>query len=150
MSANSNPLEDLIGHQAEYLGTPEPKMTALRAEIAKVKALQPGQASGPNVLGAPPSYWLDLRGYNPAAMAKVLRCKLIVLHGQRDFQVTEQEYAEWQSALKGRPNATFHDYPGLNHFFMTGAGKGSPAEYAAPGHVAQVVVVDLGFWILGP
>jgi hypothetical protein len=32
---------------------------------------------------------------------------------------------------------------------MEGEGKSTPAEYTVPGHVAQVVVVDLGFWILG-
>ena len=128
MSANYEPLEDLIVHQAESTGTPEPKLSQLRTDAAKVKALHPGQEGGPPVLGAPPSYWIDLRGYNPPAMAKVLHCKVMVLHGQRDFQVTEQDYGLWQSGLRGRENTTFHDYAGLNHFFMPGEGKSTPAN----------------------
>ena len=43
-------------------------------------------------------------------------------------------------ALTGHPGVAFKLYPQLNHLFITGTGKSTPAEYEQPGHVeAQVV-----------
>jgi hypothetical protein len=42
---------------------------------------------------------------------------------------------------------TFISYPGLNHLFVEGKGKSTPAEYSAPGNVAKVVVDDIVKWM---
>ena len=44
---------------------------------------------------------------------------------------------------------TFISYPKLNHLFVEGKGKSTPAEYSAPGNVAKVVVDDIAKWIEG-
>ena len=36
----------------------------------------------------------------------------------------------------------------MNHLFMTGEGKSTPAEYEHPGHVAESVITDIAEWIL--
>jgi len=95
----------------------------------------------------PASYWLDLKGYNPAAQAATLRCRILILQGQRDFQATTNDYSLWQSGLRGDRNATFHLYPTLNHFLVTGQGTGSLSEYNVPGHVALQVINDIANWI---
>jgi fermentation-respiration switch protein FrsA (DUF1100 family) len=117
--------------------------------VAKVKALQPpatGSATG-SVLGAPASYWLDLRGYNPPEAAKALGRPMLVLQGERDYQVTLDNFEAWQKALADRKDVTFKSYPKLNHLFIEGEGKSAPAEYQKPGHVAEAVVADVAEWI---
>jgi len=124
------------------------QIEGLRQEVAKVKALQPG-ATG-TALGAPASYWLDLRGYSPPEAAKALNRPMLVLQGERDYQVTLDNFETWKKALGDRKDVTFKSYPRLNHLFIEGEGKSGPAEYQKPGHVAEAVVADIAGWIKGP
>jgi dienelactone hydrolase len=153
MAGAARPLEDIILEQVTYLtgadgvvSEDEKKQTAgLRAEVAKVKALKPGSTG--DALGAPASYWLDLQGYNPAEAAKALTQPLLVLQGERDYQVTMDNFEIWKKALAGHPNVTVKSYPKLNHLFIAGEGKSLPAEYQKPGHVAEEVVAEIAGWI---
>jgi dienelactone hydrolase len=128
MAGATRPLEDIILEQVSYLAAADGQVTdgekkqieSLRAEVAKVKALKPGDTG--TALGAPDSYWLDLRGYNPPEAAKALRTPLLILQGERDYQVTMDNFEAWKKALAGRPNVTFKTYPKLNHLFVEGEG----------------------------
>ena len=73
---------------------------------------------------------------------------LLVLQGERDYQVTLDDFAGWKKALAGR-KATLKSYPELNHLFMDGKGKATPAEYGKAGHVAKAVIDDVAAWITG-
>ena len=99
--------------------------------------------------GVPARYWLDLRGYDPAMSAKELSKPMLILQGERDYQVTMEDFAGWKKALGSRKDVTFISYPKLNHLFMEGVGKSTPAEYSVPGNVANVVVDDIVKWIKG-
>ena len=156
LAGAARPLEDAIVEQTRYLATADGTVSPdEQAQIdntmklaARVKGLTPADASSAgNVFGAPASYWLDLRGYDPPSAAKALTQRMLVLQGERDYQVTMAELAAWKSALAGRTNVTFRSYPALNHLFITGTGKILPAEYAAAGHVAEDVVRDIAAWI---
>jgi dipeptidyl aminopeptidase/acylaminoacyl peptidase len=70
-----------------------------------------------------------LRGYDPAEAAKKVKQPMLILQGERDYQVTMEDYGRWQTALKGQPRVKFISYPTLNHLFVEGRGKSSPAEY---------------------
>jgi dienelactone hydrolase len=150
MAGATRPLEDIILEQVSYLagadGTvsdaEKGQIESLRAEVSKVKALKPGDTGV--ALGAPASYWLDLRGYDPAVAAKSLKQPLLVLQGGRDYQVTPDSLEVWKKAV---PGATFKTYPKLNHLFIEGEGKSLPQEYEKPGHVADEVIADLAAWI---
>jgi dienelactone hydrolase len=137
------PLEDFIVEQGEYLGAPPQTLAALRAQVAQVKALRPGDENAPAALNAPASYWLDLKGYDPAALAKTLTIPMLILQGERDYQVSMKDFALWKSALGDRSNVTLKAYPTLNHLFVAGEGKSLPAEYSKPGHVAPEVIDDI-------
>ena len=97
---------------------------------------------------APPQYWLDLREHDPLAAAKTLKQPLLILQGGRDYQVTEADFDGWKKALGSQPAVTFKLYPTLNHLFMVGEGKSTPAEYERAGNVAESVVADIADWIL--
>ena len=47
---------------------------------------------------------------------------MLILHGERDYQVTPEEFARWKAALGSRRDVTFHSYPALNHLFIAGTG----------------------------
>jgi dienelactone hydrolase len=92
-------------------------------------------------------YWLDLRSYKDAGVAPKLSIPILVLQGERDYQVTLVDFDGWKRALKGKRNVTFKLYPGLNHHFMPGKGPSTPQEYDQPNHVAKEVVDDIAAWI---
>ncbi len=156
LAGSTRPLEDIIVEQLDYLGSLDPsasaedasKLAQLRAEALKVKQLTPADLSSTNlVIGGSARYWLDLRGYDPAATARTLKQPFLILQGQRDYQVTQADFEGWRKALGASPDATFKLYPQLNHLFIAGEGKSRPSEYERSGHVAEEVITDIAAWI---
>ncbi len=157
MAGTTRPLEDVVIGQLDYLtslagGKLDPReaeqIDAMRKAADEVKALTPADAgSDKRLLGAPASYWLDLRGYHPDEAAKAIKRPMLILQGERDFQVTMADYDGWKVALDGHPNVTFKLYPTLNHLFIAGEGPSTPADYYQPGHVAREVLVDIAEWV---
>jgi uncharacterized protein len=150
-------LETVIPEQLHYIfsldGSISPeeqkKLDEARQQAAKVKALTPKDLDSTDVIfGAPASYWLDLRGYDPPATAHELKQPILILQGERDYQVTMQDFGAWRTALGARDNATFKSYPGLNHLFIVGTGKSGPTDYDSPGHIDEHVIADIATWIL--
>lgn len=157
MAGAAGPFPELMVEQARYLAQADGVTSAeeqalidqIEQLVARVAALRPADASNPErILGAPASYWLDLRGYDPPAAAAQVKQPMLVLQGERDYQVTMEEFSRWKSALAGRTDVAFHSYPTLNHLFVAGAGKSVPAEYNTPGHVSEAVVRDIATWIM--
>ena len=157
MAGPARSLEDLVLEQARYIvsqsGEPslqeQQQIQAIEQQVQAIKALQPsGDGSGKEMLlGAPASYWLDLRGYDPAEAAGALSQPMLILQGERDYQVSMADFRRWQDVLSSRPSVQFKSYPELNHLFIAGSGPSAPEEYQTPGHVAAVVVDDLASWI---
>lgn len=162
MAGNTRPLEDLVVEQVKYqvslMGklTPEGDKAITDAEkfAAEVRSpdLKPSQTL--SVLGAPVpgSYFLDLRGYDPAETAASLKIPILVLQGARDCQVRMADFDGWKRALAGDTRATFHLYPNLYHLFIPVPASdttalSTPADYQQPGHVAPEVINDIGGWI---
>lgn len=156
MSGLVTPMEDIMVEQVKYIGeldgslSAEEKSTIASYEKMRdnVKRLDQNTGFTPSELfGIPASYWLDLKGYQPAVMAKEITKPLLVLQGERDYQVPVKEFDMWKSALDGSKNATFILYPGLNHLMIKGEGKSSPQEYTIPGKVDSKVIGDIASWI---
>lgn len=127
-------------------------LSRIRDQVARVKALQPGDSVEASLLplGIPAAYWLDLAECDPPRAAKALTQPMLILQGARDYQVTLAEFETWKTALSERPNVAFKLYPNLNHLFIAGKGKCTPQEYANPGNVEKTVIRDLAGWIKGP
>ncbi|MEO8803035.1 MAG: alpha/beta fold hydrolase [Rudaea sp.] len=97
---------------------------------------------------APASYWLSLRDYHPIVVAKNLPQPLLILQGERDYQVTpKHDFAQWQHAFAHDPRVTLEQFPGLSHLFMPAGNPPSPADYAKPGHVDSKVIDAIAQWI---
>ncbi|MGH9676908.1 MAG: alpha/beta fold hydrolase, partial [Candidatus Acidiferrum sp.] len=157
LAGNLRPLEDLIVEQFAYLyslqgdlsDSDRDRLDKIKKSVAKVKGsgLTAETPKSELPLNVPATYWLWLRAYNPSATAARLSMPILILQGERDYQVTMADFAGWQKALAGHKNALLKSYPALNHLFMRGSGKATPDEYNKPGHVAKEVIDDLAAWI---
>jgi dienelactone hydrolase len=150
LAAAARPLADLIVEQSEYLASlhapldaqAQAKIDALKAMAARADAVKPGDAGAP-ILNLPLSYWGDLNAYDPAGTAATLTIPMLVLQGGRDYQVTTKDFDGFRAALAGHANATLTLLPRLNHLFIAGEGKSTPAEYTRPGHVDRAAIDDI-------
>ena len=151
LAGNVTPLEDAIVEQSQYLGATAPQLQLMRTQAARVKSLEPGDQDLPPIsvgsVTVPASYWLDLKKYDPAAIAKKLAIPMLILQGERDYQVTMKDFGLWKSAVGSHKNVTLKSYPALNHLFIAGEGKSLPAEYSKPGHIAPEVIDDIAKFV---
>jgi len=72
---------------------------------------------------------------------------MLILQGERDYQVPVNNYDSWKDGLKDKSNVEYKLYPKLNHLFMEGVGKSTPDEYDKPGHVSIDIIDDIAKWI---
>ena len=157
MAGATRPLEDLLLEQYMYIFSLDGAISdAERTELDKIEKqiaaakdpeLSPGTPRESLPFGSNPAYWLYLRGYRPLEMAAELVQPLLVLQGERDYQVTMVDFGNWKTSLTAHPDATFKSYPSLNHLFIAGEGACTPEEYQQAGHVAEEVVEDVAGWI---
>lgn len=156
LAGNTRPFEDLFVAQSTYLANLDGNVTKreketinlFKQQVDRIKdrdlAKQPANEL---LLGAPPAYWLDLRTYKQQEVAKELKQPLLILQGERDYQVTMDDLRGWQKALDKRPNTAIKSYPNLNHLFVAGTEKSTPKDYQTAGHVDAVVITDIATWI---
>ena len=96
-----------------------------------------------------PKAYIDFdETYSATQTAQDLSLPMLILQGERDYQVTMDDFAAWRKAVGKRANATMKSYPKLNHLFITGEGKSFPKEYQQPGHVAEEVMDDIAHFVL--
>jgi len=157
LASPSRPMSEVVRDQARWLTRPgaseaeRSAAPALRKEadaLAELYAGRPDPIAAP-ILGATPSYWLDLEAQRPVHAARSLDRPILVLQGERDYQVSMNDFAGWKKALLGRRDARLKSYPKLNHFFVAGEGRSGPEEFKKPGHVAANVVDDIAAFVTG-
>jgi dienelactone hydrolase len=150
LAGSTRPIDVLVREQIKITAPGNTEVAANVEQFSKRlndPKLSPDETI--DFLGAriPGAYFIDLRAYDATATAAKLNVPLLILQGQRDYQVTTADFDGWRKALAGRTNATFKLHPDLNHHFVEGRGPSTPAEYAQPGHVAEAVVTDIAAWI---
>lgn len=137
LAPGARQLEDMAEEQLRYVASLGDEMT--EEEIQRQLQLL--------LSAAPKEYWEYLRRYNPVTTAAALEIPILVMQGERDYQVTMRDFSLWQKGLAGKSAVAFKSYPLLNHFFMKGEGKITPAEYFRPARVDGSVIKDLSVWI---
>jgi dienelactone hydrolase len=159
MAGNARPLEDLVVEQFTYIfslsgPTDDQKveLKRIKEQAARVKdpKLSPHTPGKELPLGVPGLYWLAIRDYHPAQTAAKLAMPMLVLQGERDYQVTMDDFALWKKSLAGRKTVVMKSYPRLNHLFIEGEVKAKPDEYLQAGHVASEVIDDIAAWLKKP
>ncbi|HUY97350.1 MAG TPA: alpha/beta hydrolase [Verrucomicrobiae bacterium] len=158
LAGGAQPLHWAAVRQVRYLASLDPASAAASKPALASLSLQAAQVDDPGLspstpasalpFGAPAAYWLDLRGYDPVAVAAGLGQPMLILQGGRDYQATvRDDLARWEAGLAGRPDVTICVYPHDNHLFFSGTGRSTPAEYEPVQHVDPVVVADVTDWL---
>ena len=132
MAAPARDMETVVREQFDYL-LPSGASPAYKEQ--QIEALR--QRS--------PHY---LQPQGQTAAAQRLSQPMLIMQGERDYQVSMQDFRLWQQLLKNKNNVHFHSYPQLNHPFMPGEGKSTPMEYQKESHVASYVIDDIARFII--
>jgi len=146
-------LEDLIINQTKYIANLDEiideneknQIDYIQEQVKKIKQLN--FSENELVLGAYRSYWMDLNNYNPIETAINLSSYILILQGDRDYQVTTYDFNNWLNSIGYRENVELILYPNLNHLFMNGSVESNPDEYQIEGHVEKKVINDISNWI---
>jgi alpha-beta hydrolase superfamily lysophospholipase len=125
------------------------QLDAVQAQIARIDKLSDADhADLAPLLGAPASYWLDLRRYDPFAQARALGKPILLLQGEGDYQVTmNDDFLQWQKQMQSEDDFTARSFSGLSHLFMPAGDPPAPSDYEQPGHVDPTVIKELALWI---
>ncbi|MEU4312679.1 alpha/beta fold hydrolase [Nocardia sp. NPDC024068] len=159
LAGDTVPLHWSLVRAIRHLAETDPATAALlpTIEVATAQATlvdDPGLAAGTPAeqlpFGMSGTYWLDLRAYDPVATAASLDIPMLILQGERDYQVTvEDDLAGWRAGLAGRRDVTFRTYPADDHMFFPGTGPSTPSDYTRSHHVDPEVVGDIAEWLTG-
>ncbi len=154
MAGNVRSLSEMLAYQVPYLldldgvRTPEEEgyFNMIQGELAKLENLD-SLPAGRLVFGVNKIYWMDLEHYKPLEVAEGITEPVLVLQGERDYQVTMVDFSMWQDSFGEKENWQFISYPTLNHLMVSGEGISSPEEYMIPGKVSSDLIYDIAEWI---
>jgi uncharacterized protein len=158
LAGGAEPLQWAAVRQVRYIASldpvaaagAQPGIDAMTAQAKRVDdpglSLQTPDEELP--FGVPAPYWLDLRSYDPVAVAAGLGKPMLILQGGRDYQATlADDLSRWQAGLGQQAGVTVRVYPADNHFFFPGTAPSSPAELATAQHVDPDVIADIRDWL---
>ncbi|MDO9275380.1 MAG: DUF3887 domain-containing protein [Lutibacter sp.] len=151
LAGNARPLQKLIAEQYNYLyklnPTPELQeaIIKMKGQIATLNSKSfnentPKEQLPFNLSGY---YWKSVLDYNPLKEVKNVKIPMLILQGERDYQVTMEDFELWKSTLKNNKKASFISYPKLNHLFMGGENASEPKEYITKGTVDETIINDI-------
>ena len=154
MAAPARKLEDLVLEQMEYIYSLKGTISEdernflsdlqLKVDSLKNRTLSPSTP----IIGIPASYFYDLAKYDQVKIVNGLKLPILILQGERDYQVTMKDFGIWTKELSKHKNVMLKSYPQLNHLFMTGEGKAKPEEYNLPNSVDIEVIKDIVAWVI--
>lgn len=155
LAAPARPFEDLLVEQSEYLLGLAPseagrkQVDRLKTQVANVKRLGTDAFCDTIALplGLPRSYWDCALKYKPMDEAARLRLPVLVLQGERDYQVTMHDFGLWRMGLMRNRNVSFKSYPKLNHLLQEGVGMATPFEYQQALPVPAYVADDIALFV---
>jgi hypothetical protein len=159
-------MQHLILDQVTYIDSLDGEISSnerkgiaqLQREIARIDMITPRTPDTVSMLGIPARYWRDLNAYEPGATADSVRLSscsqrskpdvpsILILQGERDYQVTMVDFELWKIALGKK--ASYVSYPSLNHLFESGTVRGGPSDYETPSNVARSVIDDIARFVL--
>jgi dienelactone hydrolase len=151
LAGNARSLEKLIAEQYEYLykQNPSPELLEASKKMKEQIAVLTSKSFNVNTpkeqlpFNLSGYYWKSLLDYDPLKEVKNIKIPMLILQGERDYQVTMEDFELWKSTLKNNKKTSFISYPKLNHLFMSGESASEPKEYMIKGNVDEKVIVDI-------
>lgn len=149
-------LEDAVVEQVTNLSAlsdssavAKEKVLEIRKEADNVKRIGTVGFDGKilALLNLPVSYWKFANEYKPVNVASKLTLPILILQGERDYQVTMEDFSLWRTGLRHNKNVFFKSYSKLNHLLQEGSGKSIPEEYMKASSVPDYVLSDIAAFI---
>ena len=131
MAGPARDLADVVREQLDYLLPGQENEEQRRAAMEKI-----GKDS--------PHY---LQPQHQVEKAQQLSLPMLIMQGERDYQVSMQDFRLWKQALGDRKHVHFASYPALNHLFLPGEGKSVPQEYSKKGNIPAEVGDEIARFI---
>jgi dienelactone hydrolase len=159
LAAAAEPLGAAIVRQVRYLATLPgtigsqakrelPEITIIASQMDDPAALKKDNPGMDILDGTSPAYYLSALGYDEVATARAIPQPLLLLQGDRDYQVTVvNDLDVWLRGLKGRSGVTVVQFPLADHLFLDGTGRPTPIEYNKPAHVDPKLTPTIASWI---
>jgi dienelactone hydrolase len=92
------------------------------------------------------AYWQFINDYDIVEKANQIKKPVLVIHNERDYQVTEKDLKVWQEKLDGE-NFDIQVLKGLNHLFIYGENTSTPNEYNQKASVDASAIELIKNWI---
>ena len=131
MAGPARDLADVVNDQLNYLSPSE--TTDEQKQAAKDQMRQQS-----------PHYF---EPQHQVEAALQLQIPILLLQGERDYQVPMTEFLLWQQRLEGRRNVELRSFPALNHLFLEGEGPSTPQEYVRKGTIPSAVTDQIATFI---
>jgi len=159
LAAGAETLGEALLRQERYLATLPgtigtqakaelPYVAQIASQIGSVAQLEKDSPTTVLFGGVGPAYYLSALRYNEVATARSLPQPLLLLQGDRDYQVTvANDLDVWLRGLKGRTGLTVVQFPYADHLFLDGTGRATPLEYNKPGRVDPKVTATIAAWV---
>jgi hypothetical protein len=155
IAAGSRTAAQMIREQVQYSSSLTPADTGserrAREMLAEVARLEdPATPDTAVVLGRLMSYWRAVppgKAMNDVQALLDAGKRALVVHGGRDYLVSDEDFAAWQQRFRGKGGILLRRYPDLNHMMQPGTGRMTPAEYNQRRLVSQQMIGDVAEWI---
>lgn len=134
----------ILGEDGSISEADQAHIDKVQAEIDKINNID-DYSETDVMLSAYKSYWEYMVNYDPLELGKKIKAPVLVLQGERDYQVTMEQFEMWKTIEDD--NWTFISYPALNHLMMPGEGKPGPSEYNVKNNVSTELIEDIANWI---
>jgi dienelactone hydrolase len=159
LAAGAETLAAALERQVRYLATlpgatganAKAQLPDLMAQVAEIDNPTKLEKDNPTKVllgGAGPAYYLSGYRYNEVATARALPQPLLLLQGDRDYQVTvANDLDVWLTGLLGRKGMTVVQFAKADHLLLDGTGPPTPVEYQKPSHVDPKAIGTIAAWI---
>jgi dienelactone hydrolase len=136
---------DIVGFQQRYIVDSVAHLTGPLRDAALAK-----YAYNTDSVAAATPWWKFFLDYDGVPAAKRVRAPVLVLHGEKDYQVPVAEAEKTASAVRsgGNHDVTVRVFPGTNHLFLPDAGVGFSYEKLPSFVVKPEVMGAIADWLV--
>jgi len=156
MAGSPRFLGDIVIEQFRYLADAYPDNKQYASALEEAEPLyahlisQKFTANTPLdscLLGIPAPYWMEVKKLTLCESLRKLKSPVLVVKGERDYQVTLKDFEAYQTCTSGLKNFEYKLLPGLNHCFVFGKGASIPSEYTKQDHVSASFIQELSGFV---
>jgi uncharacterized protein len=139
-----SPGRAIVEFQQRYIVDSVAHLLGQRREAALAQ-----YARNTDSVAATTPWWKFFLEYDGVASAGRVRAPVLILHGEKDYQVPVAEAAKTASAVRagGNRDVTVRVFPGMNHLFVPDAGLGFAYEKLPSLAVKSEVLGAIADWL---